>query len=344
MDAQTINATFDLLSLAEGDTALKRAGAYYVGPCPFCGGRDRFTLKNTKDGSRWHCRKCGDGKYHTPIDYIMQRDKLDFKAALSQMGGQVQHITTRPRIQPARPVITLPDADWQRDALRDVWAACDALDTDAGQVGREYLQRRGIHLAGAAVVWQVGFAPQVWDAKSKRMRPAIVLPWWERTQDGADPTITAIKYRFVDQDPDGGRYTSRAGGTQLLYGLWDVLPGCHTLLLVEGEINALSVWQMRPEGVTVLSFGSEGATRPEILKAIASRYRRVFVWADNPKRAGELRGILPGCAALRSPIIDGLEWDANQMLQARVLADFLTRTLGAACRGLMNSAAGGGEG
>lgn len=62
MNAQTINATFDLLALVEHDTTLKAAGAYYIGPCPFCGGRDRFTVKATKDGPRWHCRHCGDGK------------------------------------------------------------------------------------------------------------------------------------------------------------------------------------------------------------------------------------------------------------------------------------------
>ncbi|HEY3311213.1 MAG TPA: CHC2 zinc finger domain-containing protein [Anaerolineales bacterium] len=333
MDAQTVNETFDLLDLVERDTALKSAGAYHVGACPFCGGRDRFTLKHTPHGDRWHCRKCGDGKYHTAIDYIMRRESLDFKEALSQMGGDVQSIAPRPRTEPARPVIVLPGQDWQRDALREVWAGSDAIQSPEGKPGREYLYRRGIRLETTATVWQVGFS-YIFDSNLNLPRPALVLPWWERTQDGADPTITAIKYRFIDNKTDGGRYTSRKGSVMVLYGLWDVLSCHHTLLLVEGEINALSCWQVQPEGVTVLSFGSEGATRPEILKAIAKRYRRAFVWADDPKRAENLRGILPGSVALRSPEIDGLKWDANQMLQARTLAEVLSRKLGVNCEGL----------
>jgi len=331
MDAQTVNATFDLLSLAESDTTLKRSGTYHTGACPFCGGRDRFTLKQTGTGYKWHCRKCGDGKYHTAIDYVMQRDNLDFKTALAQLGGEVQHSAPRARTEPAPPAIVLPGDDWQRAALAEVWAAWDALDTSAGEGARAYLQGRGISVS-AAGAWLVGFA-HAYDPKVKRSRAALSIPWWERTQDGAEPTITAIKYRFVDNDPGGARYTSRSGGAQVLYGLWDVLPTHHTLLLVEGEINALSAWQMHPEGVTVLSFGSEGATQPAILKAIASRYKRVFVWADNPEKAAQLRGALPGSSALQSPHRDGIEWDANQMLQAHLLGDFLSKALGVDCTG-----------
>ena len=42
MDTTTINQTFDLPALAGKDTNLKPAGKYLIGPCPFCGGTDRF--------------------------------------------------------------------------------------------------------------------------------------------------------------------------------------------------------------------------------------------------------------------------------------------------------------
>ena len=71
----------------------------------------------------------------------------------------------------------------------------------------------------------------------------------------------------------------------------------------------------------------------QILRAIAARYQRVFVWADDPKRAGSLRGILPGSVALHSPYLDDVKWDANQMLQAKVLDSFLTQLLGVTCHG-----------
>src|SRR5512143_1224719 len=81
--ANQINQTLDLLSLAEQDTALKKTGAgWWAGPCPFCGGVDRFTLKQTTSGWRWFCRHCGGDRYHTAVDYIMQRQACSLPEAL----------------------------------------------------------------------------------------------------------------------------------------------------------------------------------------------------------------------------------------------------------------------
>ena len=51
----------DILNLAERLGAkLKRAGAReYVGPCPVCGGKDRFSVNIKKH--LWNCRGCGKG-------------------------------------------------------------------------------------------------------------------------------------------------------------------------------------------------------------------------------------------------------------------------------------------
>jgi|GEM_PF-4493461 hypothetical protein len=49
-EIDTIKRTTDLLALV-GNTHLRKVGAnWYAGPCPFCGGTDRFTLKKTADG------------------------------------------------------------------------------------------------------------------------------------------------------------------------------------------------------------------------------------------------------------------------------------------------------
>ena len=32
---------------------LKHSGAYWIGPCPFCGGGVRFNLKEAADGDLW---------------------------------------------------------------------------------------------------------------------------------------------------------------------------------------------------------------------------------------------------------------------------------------------------
>jgi putative DNA primase/helicase len=63
---------------------LRRVGAERVGPCPKCGGDDRFAI-NTAKGV-WHCRGCdkgGDG-----IELVQHLDGVDFIAACTTLTGQ----------------------------------------------------------------------------------------------------------------------------------------------------------------------------------------------------------------------------------------------------------------
>jgi hypothetical protein len=331
MNAIQINREYDLLSLVSRDTTLKKQGAYYVGPCPFCGGTDRFTLKHTPRGYRWYCRYCGGEKYRTTVDYIMWREHISFSGALHRLGGQIESIPAAPTEKAApRETPELSDSDWQAASLREVLAASDRLLSDEGKAGRDYLVARGLH-RGTWYAWHLGFA-DIYDPSVKRRRPAIVLPWLD--VDRTRETITAVKYRFIDPNPDGLRYSSRRGSVPILFGLWDALPRHDTLLLLEGEINALSAWQCLPSGVSSLSFGSESGGRPEIMKAMARRYRRVFVWTDNPDKAAQIRTLLGADAGiLRSPVYNNVQWDANKMLQEGMLMDFLCQVLKVSCVG-----------
>src|SRR5947207_3380770 len=62
---------------------LKRVGAEYIGPCPKCGGEDRFAV-NTAKGV-WNCRGCGKGG--DVIELVEHLDDLDFKAAGETLAG-----------------------------------------------------------------------------------------------------------------------------------------------------------------------------------------------------------------------------------------------------------------
>jgi hypothetical protein len=337
MDIDTLKRTTEILPLLGYE--LKKAGGYHVGACPFCGGTDRFTVKHTRDGDRWHCRHCGDGKYHTVIDFIMLRDGVDFKTALASLGGEaVRSIPTAKPTQPQPKPLVIPSTEWRADAWQEVTQANDRLFTDEGKSARDFLTSRGL-ARGTWYAWRLGFG-FAYDSIVKRNRPAILIPWWDI--DREMDTITAIKYRFVDLDPNpkAMRYTAKGGsGFDLPFGLCHALESDSVLLLVEGEMNALSAWQLQPRGVTCLSFGSEGGGRVDVLEAIAKRYQHVFVWADdlwdNPKqeqRAKDLRGLVKGRGkALRSVVQNGVKHDANQLLQFGALDRFLFRVLGVEC-------------
>lgn len=331
MDAQTINQTYDLLALALRDSPkLRKAGAYYIGPCPFCRGTDRFTLKPTRYGWRWYCRHCGEGKYHTAIDYIMRREKLSFKDAFSQMGGdEAQAISDRTSVTLPAPadMLTLPDATWQAETWRMVDKANDRLlNNPAGAPGRDELVRRGFSL-DIIDTWLLGFM-QAFDPRAGKRRPALIIPWWDI--DKQNYIITAVKYRFIDdlaRQDKSRRFGQKKGSVPVLFGMCYALESDSTLLLVEGEFNALSIWQVHPEGTTCLSFGSESGGRPEILRSLANHYRRVILWCDDSAQAEKHRAMISDAEAWQSPVIDGVKWDANQMLRVGCLASFLEQKL-----------------
>lgn len=327
MDTTQINRT-ELIPML--GVVLHKAGAYHVGACPFCGGVDRFTVKHTPQGDKWHCRQCGDGKYHDVIEFIMRRDGIGFIEACRLSGAELYPVTPNTtQVQPDKPAAAqVPDEATQARMMRAMDTASDALYTGAGMGAQDYLTARGLDL-GTWYAWQLG-AADVYDPTVKRKRPALSIPWYY--SDAQRELITAIKYRFIDEDPNGLRYTSAPGSIPVLYGLWDVLKTDTTLLLVEGEINALSLWQCRPQGTTVLSIGSEGGGRGYILQKLADLYPRVFIWCDDPARTRKYQAMITKPAkGLQSPIIDGRKIDANNLLQAGKLCDFIRHILDVNC-------------
>jgi DNA primase len=93
MDVELVKSNIDLLQLASCDTPLKKVsssgGGEWAGPCPMCGGKDRFRIQpNRPGGGKWYCRGCGEGHWHDAFDYIARRDGLDFQAALSSLAGK----------------------------------------------------------------------------------------------------------------------------------------------------------------------------------------------------------------------------------------------------------------
>lgn len=326
---------FDLVSYVSRLVKLRKSGAYFIGPCPICGGRDRFTIKRA-EADLWICRKCTmDGKYHSAIDFIMQYHRVDFKEAVKRMGGELpeRRQLGKPQRSVPAPVQVLPSRDWQVKAWKRIDAASNRLVADEVNPGWQYLTERGIS-RGAIYMNLLGYDPAKYDKSTNSNRPAIVVPWLDMGE-----TVTAVKYRFIDElarADKNRRFIALSGSMPYLFGLQHVLTSDETLLFVEGELNAISILQTLPRGVSVVSAGSEGNGNAAILRALAGHYARVIVWTDDPAKGQEIRERMHRGDArlLKSPMIDGKKWDANQMLQAGLLMDFLTRQLAKECLGV----------
>lgn len=70
-------------------SGLKRAGVERIGPCPICGGDDRFAINTRK--AQFQCRRCGGkGDQIGLVRFVLG---LDFLAALDWICGPRQELT-----------------------------------------------------------------------------------------------------------------------------------------------------------------------------------------------------------------------------------------------------------
>ena len=121
---------------------LNGRGAERFGPCPKCGGTDRFAINISKQ--IWNCRGCQRGG--DVISLVQHLDECTFDAAVSALNRQQP--TGYALVDKAIPA--LPDAgskapwrsSWNREALAIWAAACEPEGTPAWT----YLLRRGIAL------------------------------------------------------------------------------------------------------------------------------------------------------------------------------------------------------
>src|SRR5262249_59749269 len=87
--------------LARRGHPLKRAGRELVGPCPVCGGRDRFAVHTGK--RIWNCRVCAKGG--DVIDLVKHIDGSTTTEAVRTLTGMSSRPTSpiRPTSAPPAP-------------------------------------------------------------------------------------------------------------------------------------------------------------------------------------------------------------------------------------------------
>lgn len=305
----------DLLGLMDVGTLHRESGHEFSGPCPKCGGGDRLHVT-----AEWFfCRQCHT-KRGDVIEYVRWRDGLSFGEAVGRLTGSMgsterrvnaTETKSKPKEQP-RP------ATWQRDAQKLVDDAHARL-LDPNQLdnpGAMYLLGRGLNY-DAWQTFRLGFA-QHYNRESGREEAAIVMPWYGKGG------LSAVRFRFLQPVRElrlvaltGSEFSGVLFGRN---GLLTAAEGRRTLILCEGEINAMSIWQTQhAAALDVLSVGSESAKLTLPMIEYAKRFGRVIVWMDKPERVRELMSYIPGAFGVSSP---GGK-DANDLLQVGALGAYL---------------------
>lgn len=347
-DTQVLKDQIDLVEIASQDTRLRRvtAGGEYAGPCPKCGGDDRFHVAR---GFAF-CRQCWPLDVKTPahdaIGYMQWRHSLTFGEACQALGGRETEHSGMPsgkRDIAGRPGDLPPEkgaggkgakggassrpsdpAIWQ-DRARALIAQAQATLWDH-HGGLDYLHGRAlsddaIRRAGLGLILRDTFDdPGAWglpDVGKKIAVPrGILIP----CEIGG--AIRYLKIRRPQGDIDKGwpKYQCIRGSDTrgVLYGL-DALQGKIGAILTEGEFDAILLQQalgdVRGLGVAGLTSASDTSPAPDALACLVGLYR-IFI-ASDADRAGQRAGSAWGAlsARVRALIPTGPAKDITEMAQ-----------------------------
>ncbi len=264
-----------LLDLVQSDVTLRRLSSRELaGPCPKCGGADRFTVTPDagSDGAGlWWCRGCNAGG--DAVSYLREVRGLSYRDACSLLDRDPGEHAQPPRPREQRPAIEVkvsppPPDPWQVLAEKLVAWAQTNVHADAGERSRAYLAGRGLD-ADALRQHRIGYVPQNlfrdradWglpeaqreDGKPKKLFiPAgIVIPCLDATGH-----VVRVRIRREVAD-DGPRYHTLAGSSSrcLMAGSGPAV------VIVESDLDALLLGVVASDLVRVVSLGS-AQSRPD---------------------------------------------------------------------------------
>lgn len=263
-----------LVAAQQFGAKLKRKGAEWVGPCPACGGKDRFAVNVGK--AKWNCRGTGGGSSTVSMVMHISVTPLSFMQAIEALtgepcpvGGPARPISeaekaerNRKRLQ-AEAAQRARDAEQQRyeDNTRETAGAIwDASIDLKGTTGATYLCKRGLILEEWPSVLR--FHPALpYPGKSKRY-PVLVC-----RVDDISGALTGIWRTFLRED---GRKadveTARLGLGPVAGGAVRIGGLAGKIAVAEGIESALGYWlltsQKQPTWAALSTSGLVGFEAP----------------------------------------------------------------------------------
>ena len=160
--AAEIKTKLPVIEVIGETVVLKRAGSAYKGLCPFHSEKTPSFVV-TPDRETWHCFGCGQGG--DIFTFLMQRDGLDFREALTRLAERAGVELSERTAQEDRHRRRLREAleaaiGWYREVL---------VQARQAEVARAYLAERGLS-EETLERFSVGYAPNTWDALTRRLR------------------------------------------------------------------------------------------------------------------------------------------------------------------------------
>lgn len=246
------------------------SGGENAGPCPWCGGEDRFRVwpdhPSGATGGRFLCRGCG--RQGDGIAFLMEREGLSYPDACKRLGatpkatGAVR--TRKPDTWEPKPAV-LPGDVWTTRAGQFVDRCAAALA--AGGSGMDYARGRGLTAKTCATL-RIGWNPS--DLYENRAAWGLPPEMNPRTGKGrrvwlpsglviptlCDGQVAAIKIRRSAWTPEDQlpKYAAVSSGGKLPMVL---APGKgKPCVVVESELDAILAAQEARDAVFCVALGT----------------------------------------------------------------------------------------
>lgn len=290
--------------------AAKTGGGEYQGPCPWCGGNDRFVVHLGRN--LYWCRKCNQSG--DKIKFIMDYKFMDYPEACRYlripMSTQSRPLTINRtdadnhQFTPASPS-NFPCAAWQSKMQGILFQAYKALMSANGAPTRAYLLSRGI-TAQTIKRFRLGWmsAPATFGIDSgdgtgpqpHRVPAGILIPWFRVDPADGREKLFRIRCRVDRNHPaQQSAMADKYGPYQIIKGAPGdpmVIPAAlpsHYYVIVESELDGILINQDAGDLVNVIALGSSTA-RPDtqLWAALTAPSSRIILSLDFDK-SGELQ-------------------------------------------------------
>jgi hypothetical protein len=298
-------ATLSALDIAQNyKIDLTREGQCYRAACPVCGRLHLTFAPSDRFSGYYFASPCysQDG-YHTGsgtnLDYWLR--------SLGATGYEAVPGYLPTEAKPTKPTKPL-DAG---KLARLVHGAMARLTKQSA--GGQYLYSRHITRATARA-WKLGFG--FW---GKYQYQSIVIPWY-----APEHKLVGVSHRLIAPTADQPKAPWQPGMAGHTVGLlcgWHTHQERDTVIVVEGLLNAVSLYQTCADIADILTPGSEN-TNPATWDLAVGQWQRVVVWADKQETAAAWGRAL-GTKFRITSTPNGVKVDANDLLRRGNLRAFI---------------------
>jgi putative DNA primase/helicase len=273
---------------------LRRQGSELVGPCPRCGGVDRFSVSVRKQ--KFNCRVCGVGG--GVIRLVQHLDRCEFKRAIATLAGGGPRTTPQPN--PASPSVK---KDIQSSVQTAAWLWSLREPITEGMPPWLHLRKRGYTMP---IPVTLSYLP------ARNPHPAAMIAPFAMAAEPEPGMLAGPKpisgVHLTRLTAEGDKAPGAAGKTKIMLGVCKGSPVTISpandlcgMAVTEGIEDGLSVYQVTGLGVWVAG----AAAFMPALAALVPDYIETVTICGHADLAGR-RGALDLARALKARGIEVL--------------------------------------